>query len=129
MTEYVKTFVENCLDCLVSRSGEMIPRPVASSLHVSIPNEVLDMDYLYMGQSSRKDFKYVLIMKDDSSSFVWLWRTAQATGEAAGDAITTWIGTFGSVKWLFTDQRTHFTNNLMKELTDQLKVSHHFMTA
>jgi hypothetical protein len=40
-------------------------------LHASKPNEVIHVDYLYMGPSV-DDAKYVLIVKDDCRNYVWL---------------------------------------------------------
>lgn len=125
----VQKFVASCIHCIVSRSGKLVPRPLASALHATSPNEILHVDYLYMGSSTERDLQYVLVMRDDLSSFVWLWPTPSATGEAAADALSTWIATFGSIQWLVTDQGPHFTSSLISNLTRDLHVSHHFTTA
>ena len=124
----VRSFINGCIHCLVSRSGETIPRPLGSQLHGKSPNEVLHMDFLYMGNSSN-DEKYVLIFREDFSSFVWLFPYASATSEAAAEALATWIATFGCPIWVVTDQGAHFKNRLLKDLTREMKVQHHFTTA
>ena len=68
----VDNFIGNCLHCIVSRSGGMIPRPLANSLHATKPNEVLQFDFLYMGRSNGRE-KYVLILKDDLSSYLFVF--------------------------------------------------------
>lgn len=45
------------------------------------------MDYLSMGASSTEQ-KYVLLIPDDLSGYVWLWLTADATSDAAAEAIS-----------------------------------------
>ena len=60
----VKELVRGCLHCLVTRSGQIIPRPLGSAIHGSRPNEVLHMDYLYMG-AGRDGMVYNLILRDD----------------------------------------------------------------
>ena len=124
-----RAFVNRCLHCTVSRAGEMVPRPHAHALHGERPNEVIHADYLYMGPSAKKELKYVLIIRDDLSSYVWLWPTASPTSDAAAEAITNWISTFGSFDWLVTDQGTHFTSTLIKELIEETRARHHFTTA
>ena len=63
----VEAFVVGCLHCIVSRTGSIIPRPLAHSMHASKPNEILHLDYLYMGTGVGEQ-KYCLILKDDFSS-------------------------------------------------------------
>ena len=45
----VEVFVGQCFHCILTRSGELIPRPLATALHGERPNEVLRMEFLYMG--------------------------------------------------------------------------------
>lgn len=125
----LRNFIKNCLHCIVSRTGDIRPRPLASALHGSRPNEVVHIDYLYMGKEAFGNLKYILLIKDDLSSFVWLWPTHSATGDAAVDAITTWISTFGAMEWIVSDQGPHFNCELFKGVTSDLKVNHHFTTA
>eukprot|EP00171_Calliarthron_tuberculosum_P013494 IDg13494t1 len=89
--------VWSCLHCLITRSGDLIPRPMGTALHGSQPNEVVHLDYIYIGLSVG-DHKYLLIMRYDFSSYVWLWPTASCTAEAAIDALTTWTGSFGAMQ-------------------------------
>lgn len=128
MHDDVTSFVRGCLHCIITRSGEIVPRPLGHALHGEKPNEVLHVDFLYMGQSSAQ-LKYVLIIRDDFSSYVWLWPTPVATAEAAAEALATWVAVFGAMDWMVSDQGPHFKNQLMHELTEELKGSHHFATA
>ena len=127
LTKDVNAFVEVCLHCMVSRGGERVPRPLGSSLHGEVPNEVVHMDFLFMGASVEKD-KYILILRDDFSSYVWLWPCVAANAEAAADALSTWVGSFGSMKWIVSDQGSHFYNQLVQNLTRQFHCRHHFTT-
>ena len=54
-------FVSNCIHCLMSKTGQKIPRPLSLTLHATKPNEVVNFDFLYLGQSYG-DMKYVLVM-------------------------------------------------------------------
>lgn len=124
----VASFVQGCLHCIMTRTGEVVPRPLGHALHGDRPNEVLHMDYLYMGASTGQQ-EYLLVIRDDLSSYVWLWPTESATSEAAADALTTWIAVFGTMDWIVSDQGSHFKNRLIKELTEELMVKQHFTTA
>ena len=68
----VDYFCQSCIHCLATESGERIPRPLGYSIHASKPNEVLHFDFCYIGKGSG-DLTYVLILKDDLSSYVRLY--------------------------------------------------------
>ena len=51
---FARDLVKICLHCQISPGGAVIPRPLGSALHVFIPNEVLHMEYLYMGVGNGK---------------------------------------------------------------------------
>lgn len=54
---------------------------------------------------------------------------AGPTSESAAEAFTTWTASFGAFDWLITDQGTHFTSSLTKELVAETGARHHFSTA
>lgn len=59
-------FVHSCVLCVFARKGSFITQPLSSTLHSSLPNEVIHFDYLFLGDSE-KDDKYVLVVKDNFS--------------------------------------------------------------
>ncbi len=71
-------FIKSCIHCIGTRSGSRVPRPLLSTTHASKPNELIHFDYLSMG-SSQSGHKYVLVIKDDLSSYSWLCSTLKRT--------------------------------------------------
>lgn len=67
----VNTFCNTCLHCLATAPNIRAPRPMASTLHADEPNELIHFDYFYIGKS-RKGVSYVLIIKNDATSYTWL---------------------------------------------------------
>lgn len=128
MKQDVAALVQGCLHCIVTRSGDVVPRPLGTALHGSRPNEVVHIDYLYMGPGTNS-MHYTLIIRDDLSSYVWLWATTSCTSEAAAEALSSWLSAFGSPEWLVSDQGSHFKNRLIAELTQEMHIRHHFTTA
>lgn len=57
----VTSFVQECLQCIATRTGEVVPRPYRHSLHGARPKEALHVDVLSMGASSTQ-MSYVLII-------------------------------------------------------------------
>ena len=122
------SFVHGCLHCIATRTGEVVPRPYGHSLHGARPNEVLHVDFLFMGTSSTQ-MSYVLIIRDDLSSYVWLYPTQGATSDAAAEALVMYIAVFCGTEWIVSDQGAHFKNSLLKELAGGLMMKQHFTTA
>lgn len=86
----------------MTRTGERIPRPLPTALHGSRPNEVVHCDYLYIGASNESEM-YVLLLRDDFSSFVWIWPTTPADSESAADALAMWVATFECMDCIVSD--------------------------
>lgn len=63
-----------------------MPRPLSIALHGEKSSEVIHADFLYMGTVERSELKYVLVIRDDLSSYTWLWPCSSADSEAATSA-------------------------------------------
>lgn len=48
MRRDVHAFVDDCLLCVMAKSGNKVPRPLATTLHACKPNEVIHFDYLFL---------------------------------------------------------------------------------
>ena len=81
-----------------------------------------------MGQGLSNN-KYLVIIRDDLSSYIWLWPTEDTTTASAAEVLCVWIGVFGAMHWLVSDQGSHFKNRLISEFSDELQTKHHLMTA
>lgn len=116
-------FVAGCLFCILSKTGLKIPRPLAMTLHASSPNEVLHFDYLYLG-ASVDDEKYVLVLKDDLSSYAWIEPTNSASAEHAAACLARWTRTFSAPATWVSDQGGHFINETLRQLATVYNISH-----
>ena len=81
-------FVKQCIHGMDRKAGEKVPRPLGEMVHGTKPGEVLQFDYLYVGDSGRlgKDgldegdgLKYIFAMINDLSNFVSLQPTESCT--------------------------------------------------
>lgn len=124
----VKQFVSSCLHCLASEPGSVIPRPLAHTLHASQPNDLIHFDFCYI-MKGVNDLKYILILKDDFSGYVWLIPSCDADSPSVCVALTKWFSAFGVVRNWSSDQGSHFKNQLMRSVQEATKSSHHFTTA
>ncbi len=91
----------------------MVPRTLGTALHGQHANDVLHCDFLFM-RTGCDELHYVLILKDDLSSYVWLWAARAATCKVMEEAMTKWISCFGAPNWLVSDQGSDFKNELLR---------------
>jgi hypothetical protein len=75
------------------------------------------------------DMKYVLILKDDLSSFVRLVPTSTADAETTADALISWFSDFGVVKTWVSDRGSHLKNEVVRSLREKTRGLHHFTLA
>lgn len=123
MRRDVEDFTAECILCLLSKTGERIPRPLATTLHGDKPNQVLHFDYLFLGTSAAGDM-YTLVLKDDLSGYAWLESSERATADHASKILSRWIRTFSPPEFWVSDQGSHFVNSVIAELADRYRIKH-----
>jgi Integrase zinc binding domain len=124
----VRTFCDTCLHCCSIIGGGRTPRPYGQALHASKPNEVIHFDFLFMGPSLA-GYKYLLLIKDDLSGYLWLVPSAAADAAATVDALTLWFAAFGVATTWVSYLGSHFKNLIIEALRKSLRTQHHFTTA
>jgi hypothetical protein len=97
MAKDVKVFVQNCLHCVATVTGDKVPRLLGTQLHATKPNEILLFDLLYIGLSRVGKYQYLLLLKDDLSEYLWLVPCRTADAAATVDALMRWFAVFGVV--------------------------------
>ena len=128
MREDVLSFCNTCLHCQTTSGGRRTPQPLAHALHADKPNELLHFDYLFMSPSDAGE-QYVLIVKDDASSFIWLEPTEAADAHTTAKVLTKWASLFGNAPMWCSDRGTHFKNEVIRLVNRRLYARHHFTTA
>jgi hypothetical protein len=81
-----------------------------------------------MGPST-DDAKYVLIVKEDYRSYVWLKQCKKADAANTVSELIEWFAAFGVAPQWVSDQGSHFKNHVMMDVQKQLGTNHHFTTA
>ena len=128
MKEDVTEFVQQCLHCVDSRAGNVVPRPLGEILHGTEVGEVLHFDYLKLGDNDDR-YAYVLVLVDDVSSFVSLQLTASCTSEVAARSILEWVSVLGTPEVFVSDGAPYFKNETLKLVAAKLGASHRFSVA
>ena len=50
----MREFVRQCLNCADTRSGDVVTRPLGETVYATAPNEVVNFDYLDVGESCQQ---------------------------------------------------------------------------
>jgi hypothetical protein len=79
---------------------------MGEALHASKPNQVIHFEILYMGPSVDY-FKYVLIVKDDCSNYVWPKQRKNADDYSTAAVLIKWFAGFGVAQQWVSDQGSH----------------------
>jgi hypothetical protein len=85
--EGCQRFVQNCLHCVATITGEKVPRPLGTQLHATKPNEILHFDFLFIGLSRDGKYQYLLLLKNELSGHLWLLVCRTFDSAATVDAL------------------------------------------
>lgn len=119
----VKKFIRSCIHCLSSVGGGKIPRPFGLAVHGTAPNDLLQFDYIKITAAVTGE-KYVLMLRDDHSSYYWFFAFADTSAENAARAIIDSSTAFGVPNDLVSDGPTHFKNETVRLVAEGLRVPH-----
>lgn len=99
--------------------GNRVARLLGHTLHAERPNELILFDFLYFGKASTGD-SYVVIVKDDLSSFVRLYPFAEPDAASTVTELLDWFSVFGVCLSWNSDRWSHFKNQVMTRFNREL---------
>jgi hypothetical protein len=114
MEDDVSKFVKACLICNATNPTTKFVRPMGHMLSPFGPNDIITLDFLYIGASFSGE-KYLLVMMDNFSQYSRLVPTKAADSQIVAKALQQWTADFGAPRILITDGGSHFENELIQE--------------
>lgn len=78
----IKEITESCIHCTVSRAGKRIPRSLSHTGEGSKTKKVVHADILYTKPATNCEENYVLLIKDETSSYEWLQACVNGNSDA-----------------------------------------------
>jgi hypothetical protein len=85
-------------------------------IHATYPNETLHFDFLYIGLSRDEKYQYILLLKYDLSSYLWLGPCRTADVTATVDALMRWFVLVGVVLLWISDRGSHHKNEVVRRV-------------
>ena len=118
METSIKALLGTCLQCLKTAAGEVVTRPLGSSLVAERPGEITSFDWMKVGDAS------VLVLMDKFSGLVAL--SAHKTQKCIPTArkLLRWHGHYGLADYYVSDNGQHFCNQVIEKICDKLNVKH-----
>lgn len=124
----VSAFCNGSPHCVTTSGGIRLPRPYIHRMHAEKSNELLHVDYLYIGDGE-EGLKYILILTDYFSNYVWVRCTKTCGAETTVQDLLEWFATFALVPTWNSEQESHFKNELLTYLASALHTKHNVTTA
>ena len=125
--EEIKTLCFQCLSCLKASPAKLIPRPWGTTIRATRPNEVLSMDYMQVFPLHAEIPSFVLIIRDNFSTFCELTPSHRATSIDAAKALCQWFSRYGyKVTYLLSDRGSHFIASTVRRLVEMTRTKQHF---
>lgn len=92
---------------------EVSMAPLAHAMRAGGSNELLHFYYGFMAKASTGQ-RYVLIFKEDLSSYTWMFPSDSAGAETTAESLMTCMVAFGICTQWVSDQDTHFNHAVMR---------------
>jgi transposase InsO family protein len=127
-----RAFVRTCYACVCTKSLSVVPRPLGQQLHGTRPGEVISCDFMYVRKPSRgssHQFSQILTIIDTFSRYVSLTPAETADAATAVSGLLDWSSRFGPPSHIVSDRGSHFTAQLVQQLTKRLRIHHQLTTA
>ena len=123
MREDVTAHINGCLKCARRKSFGTSKAPLQSMPIVNRVWERIAMDVVGPIQESIKGYKYILVLSDYASRFVFTFPMRNQTALTIADIfVNKLITKYGAPETVLTDQGTNFLSSLIKEICRLFKI-------
>ena len=128
MFEDIRTYVQSCEEC--QRRGKPTRTEPLHPIKVGQPFDRIGMDIVGPLPTTERGNKYIVVATD----YLTKWPEARALTNAKAASVVPFfyediICRHGCPKVLLTDRGTHFVNEMLDSLCDQLGVKHKLSSA
>jgi transposase InsO family protein len=129
MTNSVKGWVDNCLQCIKLRGGSTIPRPMGHQLLAERPFEVIIVDFIKLPLDRDGKFSWALFVTDQLTRLALVVPANNCLASiAAPILLERWLSIFPDPTFLISDRGTHFTAKLFTQIAEIRGFEHHMTT-
>jgi len=121
----VRIYIDNCVKCL---TYSLTAGKVEGELEIfekdDTPMQTLHIDHFGPLERTADGYKYVLVVIDAFSKFVWLLPTKTTSSEEVIQGILSIFNLFGYPKRIISDRGSSFTSTNFKEFVKEKNIRH-----
>lgn len=125
MKKRVEECIQNCLTCILASrklgkpEGLLTPIPKHET-----PMHTLHMDHVGPLPSTRKSYKYILVITDGFSKFTWIFASKSTGATEVIKKFEILQQHFGNPRRIISDRGTAFTSAEFNEYCEEQKIQH-----
>jgi len=129
MRSKIEKVVRNCVTCILAekRRGKLDGwlNPIDKG---SVPLDVYHIDHLGPLASTKKNYRFILVVADAFSKFIWLY-TSRSTGTTEVlDRLKKQAAIFGNPQRIISDRETAFTSKEFETYCEEENIEHILIT-
>lgn len=128
LREDVHKFVTSFDLCALNKGGNKFLIPLSTIIYATELKEVIDVDYLLLGDSS-DDRKYELVFKGDLRGQWWLELTSSTDSENTAEVLRRWKRIFTAPKLWVSYQGSSFKNEVIAQRAWTNRIRHKISVA
>jgi hypothetical protein len=128
MGKNVQQFCGNCFHCISSRDGDRERRPFGEVIKGDTPNQVIQIDHLFMDKKSISGMTQLLVITDTFSDYTVLYAVRGTTAKETTEKLVHYFSLFGVPQYVATDSGAAFLSELLRSTLEALKVEKHVVT-
>ena len=122
LTDSVKKFCEQCIECQMKKNPKRSPKAPMKTYISGAPNERVQIDILGPLIESHRSNKYITVLTDCFTKWASAYAVPRATAPAVANAVIDWIGQFGVMKILHSDQGRQFESAIIQEICQRFNI-------
>ena len=125
----IEKVIKNCIACILAErkqgKQEGFLNPIAKG---EVPLDTYHIDHLGPLPSTKKNYKYIFVIIDAFSKFVWLYSTKTTNTSEVLDKLIKQSFIFGNPRRIISDRGTAFTSKEFSEYCKKEDIEHVLIT-
>lgn len=125
MRPKVENIIANCVKCILAERKQGRPEGFLNTIDKGeLLLDTYHIDHLGPMPSTRKSYRYIFVVIDAFSKFVWLYTTRSTDTSEVLDRLQKQANIFGNPRRIVSDRGTAFTSNAFEKWCNEERIQH-----
>lgn len=121
----VRQYIDNCVKCLSNSLASGKREGTMELVEITpVPFHTLHLDHFGPLEETSKKYKYILVVADAYTKFVWLFPCVSTTSEQVISHMNTLLNLFGTPEKIISDRGTAFSANSFAKFINENNIKH-----